>query len=283
MKRSDLICLVCVAGVAISLLLAKCGQSDERKIENYLEDRYDKEFTVLNTSSSADGRTPFSHTVDAFCTPVDNPECIFKASIENAGTQYPLYIDEYAKGILCQRMKKTVTEKLGDYFGEFFVECYIYQNFSPILPDMENITYQEYFSGLYSSYPNQESGKIVVAYIITVNSDRYEPQDYGSEYDFLYGVLKEMSDTLQVEGRLIISFDPTILYERELEWSLEHAYPYAMPTSYYHYDEKSLKDIPFEYYTMGYDHISCQSTTFYSYEERLTREIYIEQRTRGWS
>lgn len=279
MRKNTMIGLACATGAMVLLGMYRYLQSDEKKIERYLEDRYGEEFVVLNTSSSGDGRTPFSHTVTAFCTPVDDPECIFRTSVENAGTQYPLYVDEYAKGILCQRMEQTVKEQLGDALGEFFVECHIYQNYSPSLPDMQDITYDEYFSGCSRDYPYQEFREIVAAYIITVNSDCYEAQDYGAEYDLLYGILKEMSDTLQIEGRLMISFESTILYERELEWSLEHAYPYAMPDSYYD-DENSDEAIPFEYYTMGYDHITRQSTTFYSYEERLTRESYAEQRMR---
>ncbi len=281
MKKKKSICLACAAGAVLLLLGYRYLQSDEKKIERYLEDRYGENFVVLNSSSSGDGRTPFSHTVTAFCTPADDPECIFRTRIENAGTQHPLYVDEYAKGILCQRMEKTVTEKLGDYFGEYFAECYIYQNFSPILQNMDDITYDDYFSGLYRNYPEQESGKIVAAYIITINSDRYEPQDYGAEYDLLYSVLKEMSDTLQIDGKLLVSFDPSVLYERELEWSMEHAYPYAMPTRYYHYDEKHMEDIPFEFYTIGYDHITLQSTSFYSVGEPLSREDYTAQREKG--
>ncbi len=279
MKKKKLICLTC-AGAVLLLLGYRYLQSDEKKIERYLEDRYGEEFVVLNTSSTGDGRTPFSHTVTAFCTPADDPECIFRTRIENAGTQHPLYVDEYAKGILCQRMEKTVTEKLRDYFGEYFVECYIYQNFSPILPDMQNITYEEYFGGLYRNYPEQESGKIVAAYIITVNSGHYEPQDYGAEYDLLYGVLKDISDTLQIDGRLIVSFDSALLYERELEWSAAHAYPFAMPTSAYHYDKECTEDIPFLFYEIGYDHTKQCNASFYSDDAQMTRENYIERRSR---
>lgn len=143
-----------ILGLCTTLLivLSGCAGSDERSVQEYLEDRYNEQFTILDSEASADGGSAFSHNFTAFCVSESHPDCVFKTTIKGAGSGYGTFEDEYANGILSQRINKMAKEKLGDAFGEHFLACYLYQNNSLVLSDWDALTYEMYFGGLNPYY-----------------------------------------------------------------------------------------------------------------------------------
>ena len=57
-----------ILGLCTTLLivLSGCAGSDERSVQEYLEDRYNEQFTILDSEASADGGSAFSHNFTAF-------------------------------------------------------------------------------------------------------------------------------------------------------------------------------------------------------------------------
>ena len=73
---------------------------------------------------------------------------MLKTTIKGAGSGYCTFEDEYANGILSQRIQEMAEEKLEDAFGEHFLACYLYQNNSLILSDWDNLTYEMFSADL---------------------------------------------------------------------------------------------------------------------------------------
>ena len=263
---------------ALLITLSGCASSDKRSVQKYLEERYNEKFTILDSEASADGGSAFSHNFTAFCVSESHPDCVFKTTIKGAGSGYGTFEDEYANGILCQRIQEMAEEKLGDAFGEHFLSCYLYQNNSLILSNWDDLTYEMYFNGLYPEYPNQETGSLIVKIRLDVNSDAYIPEDYGAEYDRLVHLLDEMCSELQVDANLSVTFEPELLYQREREWKQSHTANYAMPTKMYRYDDGHV--IPDEYYALGWNRNEREVCAFYG-STLTTREDYIQKRTQA--
>ncbi len=196
----------------------------------FYKERNNEQFTILDSEASSDGGSAFSQNFTTFCVSESHPDCVFKTTIKGAGSGYGMFKDEYANGILSQRIQELAEGTLADAFGDHFLACYLYQNNSLILSDWDDLTYEMYFGGLDPDYPDQKTGSLIVAFVLLANADGYVPIDHGEEYDQMVHLLDEMCSELQVNAHLFVTIAPELLYQRECEWIKTHTASYAMLT-----------------------------------------------------
>lgn len=269
-------------GMTLSLLMTGCDNkiSDEELLQEYLQERYGEEFVVLNTERKANGYTPFSYRCSASCIPKANPEYLFKASVEYKQTDEVDYYDLYGQGILNKCAADSVKEQIGDFFPEYSVTVNLGTPSDIVLPNMEKITFEDYFKSIEPEYPEKSDGLSYVSYYIAVDVESYQPISYSEEYDMLYGLVESFSDEFRIDGRLWIMFMQDELYKRYTDWTSQNIYSMPKEKYYRNYDETDEKNkYHYESYDMYYDFSEHEIVSSGSEREPMKKEAYITLRT----
>lgn len=280
--RDKTIAIIMIS-IEMLLLTSGCGNKtdDKELLQNYLRERYGEEFVVLNTEKTANGYTPFSYKCSASCIPKAAPDRLFKASVEYKQTDEVDYFDLYGQGILNKRAADMVKEKIGDFFFEYSVRVELGSPSDIVLPDMGQITFENYFKSVEEDYPEKSDKLSPVSYYITVNADSYRPESYSEEYDLLYGVLESFSDEFRTDGRLWIRFMEDELYKRNTEWYSENVYSMPKENYYRNYDETDENsEYHYESFDMYYDFSKREIVSSGSDREPMIKDAYITIRTK---
>lgn len=144
---------------------------------------------------------------------------------------------------------------------------------------MEDVDFESYFLNSdrnYSSYTNQ---LYPITYSIAINEDSYESIGFNKEFELFYGILKEMSAEIQVDGKLNIRFMPQELYNRYTTWYSEHTInSFGMPTNYYYEDYDLGREFLYELYELHYSLQNDKLISFNSSKETMTEELYVNKR-----
>ena len=265
-----LLCGGILSGCGLDFLRNGANQpqtSTEELIQEYLHDRYQEDFIVLNTYKSADGRTPFSYHLTANCVPVANPDCIFTAEADVGNSDALQFSDLYGQGILNQKAAALIDEKLASYFEEYHVTVDLKSESGIVLPDMDALTFDAYFRSVDPNYADHPERFRQISCYIAVNLDKALPATYEEEFDILFDTLADFSEELHLNAQMYVQMMDTDSLQIYLDWYTEHCN--AMGT---------VEDYHFDLYHFAYD-VQQHGYGIPLFDEKpFTKEDYVNKR-----
>lgn len=255
--------LMCALTISI---LTGCGKSDQELVLEYLTEKYDEAFVVLDSTSSEDGRTPFSYSFTAYCAPADHPEYMFRTVVNGLGSnEQNTFRDFYGTGILNVRIAGLLKEKLDPFFGNTFITAELNRTGSQILPDMEEI---DYFTFLGINSEQAPDRKTNIDFQVAVSNAAYQAESYTDEYDTLVKTASEISEELHAGCNITILFMEEDAYQTYTAWSRRTLYPF--PYQDYVSEYKSIR--------IAYDPVEGKVVPGMNQQEPMTSEMYAEKR-----
>ncbi len=244
------------------------GRTNEEQIQDYLQERYQTDFRVLNTLRSADGRTPFSYHLLANCVPVSDPDCLFITEASSDGKRLKSFTDLYAQGV----MNKKAAAEMQDTLSKSFEICNVrtdVRSAADIPPaDLQSMTVESYFKSIdpdYAAHPDRFSQ---VTFYAAVSLEGNMPETYEDEFDALYQAIADFSEETKLNTQITVYLMPGSSYQIYLDWYAEHRNPMG-----------TVDDFKQEVYRIAYDVQQHAPGNPVFADTPTTKEDYVTERT----